>query len=136
MASPGEYIHRFGGKRAIEKVLVANNGIGAVKFMRSIRRWAYEAFGNEKVIRFHVMVTPEDMKVSRVELSYCVSEKEMRLLISITMMIPYLITFIFFHVHIHLFPRGPLNCHDFIANIAILYLFSHSHGNIPLSHNC
>ena len=56
-------MRRFGGKRAIEKILVANNGIGAVKFIRSIRRWAYEVFGNERVINFHVMVTPEDLKV-------------------------------------------------------------------------
>ena len=48
----------------IEKVLIANNGIAAVKCMRSIRRWAYELFGNERAIRFVAMVTPEDLKVS------------------------------------------------------------------------
>ena len=83
MASPGEYIHRFGGKRAIEKVLVANNGIGAVKFIRSIRRWAYEAFGNERVIRFHVMVTPEDMKVGGVEITLCASETRAKLTVNL-----------------------------------------------------
>lgn len=62
VATPGEFVRRFGGKRVIEKILVANNGIGAVKFIRSIRRWAYEMFGNERVIIFHVMVTPEDLK--------------------------------------------------------------------------
>ena len=55
---------RFAGKRVIEKVLIANNGIAAVKCMRSIRRWAYELFGNERAIRFVAMVTPEDLKVS------------------------------------------------------------------------
>lgn len=65
MASPGEFIHRYGGKRAIEKILIANNGIGAVKFIRSARRWAYEAFGNDRAIRFHAMVTPEDLKVGQ-----------------------------------------------------------------------
>jgi hypothetical protein len=30
--------------------------------MRSIRRWAYEMFRNERAIRFVVMVTPEDLK--------------------------------------------------------------------------
>lgn len=44
------------------KVLIANNGIAAVKCMRSIRRWAYEMFRNERAIRFVVMVTPEDLK--------------------------------------------------------------------------
>ena len=47
----------------IEKVLVANNGIGAVKFIRSVRRWSYEMFNNERAISFHAMVTPEDLKV-------------------------------------------------------------------------
>ena len=63
MATPEEFVHRSGGKRAIEKILVANNGIGAVKFIRSVRRWAYEMFGNERAIVFHAMVTPEDLKV-------------------------------------------------------------------------
>jgi len=44
--------------------LIANNGIAAVKCMRSIRRWAYEMFRNERAIRFVVMVTPEDLKGS------------------------------------------------------------------------
>lgn len=34
-----EYVARLGGKRAIHKVLIANNGIAAVKAIRSIRRW-------------------------------------------------------------------------------------------------
>lgn len=29
--------------------------------MRSIRRWSYEMFRNERTIRFVVMVTPEDL---------------------------------------------------------------------------
>lgn len=46
------------------QVLIANNGIAAVKCMRSIRRWAYEMFRNERTIRFVVMVTPEDLKAN------------------------------------------------------------------------
>ncbi|XP_075875663.1 acetyl-CoA carboxylase isoform X2 [Nelusetta ayraudi] len=64
VASPAEFITRFGGNRTIEKVLIANNGIAAVKCMRSIRRWAYEMFRNERTIRFVVMVTPEDLKAN------------------------------------------------------------------------
>lgn len=30
--------------------------------MRSIRRWSYEMFKNERAVRFVVMVTPEDLK--------------------------------------------------------------------------
>lgn len=92
VASPAEFVTRFGGTRIIEKViklpnhmffnmnfvlvsdfclacfllqvLIANNGIAAVKCMRSIRRWAYEMFRNERTIRFVVMVTPEDLKAN------------------------------------------------------------------------
>ncbi|CAG5922912.1 unnamed protein product [Menidia menidia] len=64
VASPAELITRFGGNRVIEKVLIANNGIAAVKCMRSIRRWSYEMFRNERTIRFVVMVTPEDLKAN------------------------------------------------------------------------
>lgn len=50
------------------QVLIANNGIAAVKCMRSIRRWAYEMFRNERTIRFVVMVSPEDLKANA---GYC-----------------------------------------------------------------
>ncbi|XP_053558098.1 acetyl-CoA carboxylase 2 isoform X2 [Bombina bombina] len=64
VASPAEFVTRFGGNRIIDKVLIANNGIAAVKCMRSIRRWSYEMFRNERAIRFVVMVTPEDLKAN------------------------------------------------------------------------
>lgn len=59
-----EYVKELGGNksRVIEKVLIANNGVAAVKAIRSIRRWAYEVFGNEKAISFVVMATPEDLR--------------------------------------------------------------------------
>ncbi|XP_026117225.1 acetyl-CoA carboxylase isoform X2 [Carassius auratus] len=64
VASPAEFVTRFGGNHIIDKVLIANNGIAAVKCMRSIRRWSYEMFRNERIIRFVVMVTPEDLKAN------------------------------------------------------------------------
>ncbi|KAG5840361.1 hypothetical protein ANANG_G00187990 [Anguilla anguilla] len=64
VASPAEFVTRFGGNLVIDKVLIANNGIAAVKCMRSIRRWSYEMFRNERAIRFVVMVTPEDLKAN------------------------------------------------------------------------
>ena len=59
-----EYVSELGGDKAfvIQKVLIANNGVAAVKAIRSIRRWAYEVFGNEKAISFVVMATPEDLR--------------------------------------------------------------------------
>lgn len=51
-----EFVNKFGGNRAINKVLIANNGIAAVKCMRSVRRWSYNMFQNEREVRFVVMV--------------------------------------------------------------------------------
>jgi len=58
------YVNELGGSKpcVIEKVLIANNGVAAVKAIRSIRRWAYEVFGNERAIQFVVMATPEDLR--------------------------------------------------------------------------
>ncbi|XP_043262709.1 acetyl-CoA carboxylase isoform X1 [Colletes gigas] len=64
IATPEEFVHRFGGSKVINKILIANNGIAAVKCMRSIRRWSYEMFKNERAVRFVVMVTPEDLKAN------------------------------------------------------------------------
>ncbi len=46
-----EFIDFSCGNHAIKKILVANNGIGATKAIRSIRRWAFETFGNERMVR-------------------------------------------------------------------------------------
>jgi hypothetical protein len=58
------FVRELGGSKAtvIEKVLIANNGVGAVKAIRSIRKWAYEVFGYERAIKFVVMATPEDLR--------------------------------------------------------------------------
>lgn len=45
-----EFVDFSGGDHAIKKILIANNGIGAVKAIRSIRRWSFETFGNEKMV--------------------------------------------------------------------------------------
>jgi acetyl-CoA carboxylase/biotin carboxylase 1 len=45
-------------------VLIANNGIAAVKEIRSVRKWAYETFGDERAIQFTVMATPEDLQAN------------------------------------------------------------------------
>ena len=46
------------------QVLIANNGIAAVKEIRSVRKWAYETFGDERAIQFTVMATPEDLQAN------------------------------------------------------------------------
>jgi hypothetical protein len=58
------YVKELGGDKShvIEKVLIANNGVAAVKCIRSVRRWAYDVFGDERAIQFVVMATPEDLR--------------------------------------------------------------------------
>lgn len=55
------FVRLSGGRAPIRKVLIANNGIAAVKAIRSIRVWAYEAFGDEHAVEFVAMATPEDV---------------------------------------------------------------------------
>jgi acetyl-CoA carboxylase/biotin carboxylase 1 len=49
---------------ADQKILIANNGIAAVKEIRSIRKWSYETFGAERAVEFTVMATPEDLRIN------------------------------------------------------------------------
>lgn len=41
---------------------MANNGIAAVKFIRSVRTWALSSIGSEKAVVLVAMATPEDMQ--------------------------------------------------------------------------
>lgn len=56
-----DYVNDRDGTSIIEKILIANNGISAVKCIRSVRKWSYDTFGDEKKITFIVMATPEDL---------------------------------------------------------------------------
>ncbi|KAL2752979.1 hypothetical protein ACRALDRAFT_1065940 [Sodiomyces alcalophilus JCM 7366] len=56
-----EFVAAHDGHTVITNVLIANNGIAAVKEIRSVRKWAYETFGDERAIQFTVMATPEDL---------------------------------------------------------------------------
>ena len=44
--------------------MIANNGIAAVKFVRSVRKWAYETFSDERAVQITVMATPEDLQAN------------------------------------------------------------------------
>ncbi|KAI9204928.1 acetyl-CoA carboxylase [Polychytrium aggregatum] len=59
-----DFVLRSKGNTVITKVLIANNGMAAVKAIRSIRKWSYETFGDEHAIKFTVMCTPEDLRVN------------------------------------------------------------------------
>lgn len=59
-----EYCYALGGTDPIHSILIANNGMAAVKFIRSIRSWAYETFGVERAVLLVAMATPEDMRIN------------------------------------------------------------------------
>ena len=45
-----EFVKIHGGDHAIKKILIANNGIGAIKAIRSIRKWSFDTLGDEKAV--------------------------------------------------------------------------------------
>ncbi|CAN3358203.1 acetyl-CoA carboxylase [Diutina catenulata] len=55
-----EWIREHGGHSYIQKILIASNGIGAVKFTRSIKKHLI-FIGNENAIELVAMATPEDL---------------------------------------------------------------------------
>lgn len=59
-----DFVAQNDGHTVITNVLIANNGIAAVKEIRSVRKWAYEMFGDERAIHFTVMATPEDLQAN------------------------------------------------------------------------
>lgn len=63
-ATVEEYVKETQGTRAIHSVLIANNGMAALKAIRSIRMWCYEMFADEHKITFVVMATPEDLRAN------------------------------------------------------------------------
>ncbi|CAF3972236.1 unnamed protein product, partial [Rotaria sp. Silwood1] len=71
VSTPKKLVDLLGGSYMINKVLFKpNNGIAAVKCMRSIRGWSYEMFQQENAIKFVAMVTPEDMKANAEYIRY------------------------------------------------------------------
>ncbi|GAV27655.1 acetyl-CoA carboxylase [Pichia membranifaciens] len=59
-----DFVVKHEGHTVIKKILISNNGIAAVKEIRSVRKWAYETFGDEKTIQFVAMATPEDLEAN------------------------------------------------------------------------
>jgi hypothetical protein len=51
-SSVDDYVNFCEGTHAIKKILIANNGIGATKAIKSLRRWSYETFGDERMVLF------------------------------------------------------------------------------------
>ncbi len=58
-------VAEWGGDRPIHSVLVANNGLAATKFMRSVRSWAYKNFGSERAGACGLVVAARDVCAAR-----------------------------------------------------------------------
>ena len=56
------FVRDVGGTKVIKRIVVANNGMAATKFIMSIRNWLFENFGDDRLIHIVAMATPEDMK--------------------------------------------------------------------------
>ncbi|KPI84355.1 putative acetyl-CoA carboxylase [Leptomonas seymouri] len=54
----------LGATKPIKRLLIANNGLAAVKGIDSIRSWTYEHMGDSEAVQFVVMATPEDLKAN------------------------------------------------------------------------
>lgn len=54
----------LGVTKPIHRLLIANNGLAAVKGIDSIRSWLYEHIGDSEAIEFVSMATPEDLKAN------------------------------------------------------------------------
>eukprot|EP01025_Chloroclados_australasicus_P043796 TRINITY_DN4697_c0_g2_i1.p1 TRINITY_DN4697_c0_g2~~TRINITY_DN4697_c0_g2_i1.p1 ORF type:complete len:514 (-),score=88.22 TRINITY_DN4697_c0_g2_i1:19-1401(-) len=59
-----EFAQTHGGNKPIHSILVANNGIAAVKFIRSIRSWAFSTFGSERAITLVAMASADDLRAN------------------------------------------------------------------------
>lgn len=59
-----QWVHKCGGTKVIRRILIANNGMAAAKFIISIRNFLYQSFGCDQLIHIIAMATPEDMKAS------------------------------------------------------------------------
>lgn len=50
-----QFVKKMGGKRPIQRILIANNGMAATKSILSMRQWAYTVFGTYRY-SVHVVV--------------------------------------------------------------------------------
>jgi acetyl-CoA carboxylase/biotin carboxylase 1 len=58
------FVKRMDGKRTIQRILVANNGMAATKAILSMRQWAYMVLGDERAIEFVAMATRDDLNAN------------------------------------------------------------------------
>ena len=58
------YVKKLGGKRVIQRILIANNGMAATKAILSMRQWAYMNLGDERALEFVALATRDDLNAN------------------------------------------------------------------------
>jgi biotin carboxylase len=58
------FVKKMGGKRTIQRILIANNGMAATKAILSMRQWAYMTLGDERAIEFIALATRDDLNAN------------------------------------------------------------------------
>lgn len=58
------FVKKMNGKRTIQRVLIANNGMAATKAIMSMRQWAYVNLGDERAIEFVALATRDDLNAN------------------------------------------------------------------------
>jgi acetyl-CoA carboxylase/biotin carboxylase 1 len=58
------YITHLNGSWPIYKILIANNGLAALKKIKSIRKWCFSTFGYSQAIKLLVMATTDDLEAN------------------------------------------------------------------------
>eukprot|EP01035_Chromulina_nebulosa_P016919 gene16919-22410_t len=59
-----DFVNNAGGKRVIQRILIANNGMAATKAILSMRQWAYMNLGDDQALEFVVMATKDDLNAN------------------------------------------------------------------------
>lgn len=59
-----QFVQKMGGKRVLQRILIANNGMAATKAIISMRQWAYNVLGDERAIEFVAMATRDDLNAN------------------------------------------------------------------------
>lgn len=59
-----DFVKGMDGKRVLQRVLIANNGMAATKAILSMRQWAYMTLGDERAIEFVAMATRDDLNAN------------------------------------------------------------------------
>ncbi|KAF1755629.1 hypothetical protein GCK72_012079 [Caenorhabditis remanei] len=57
-----EFVRQFEGGKSIKRVLIANNGLAAMKCLISIRQWLQNQFVTSDVVSFVCVATEDEMK--------------------------------------------------------------------------